>query len=69
MRLKRLSTMVVVLLGIGPVASADAQGVPPHPPGTVCFTKLFWCWAQPPGQAGSECGCPSSQGWVKGVRG
>ena len=28
------------------VAPAQAQ-VPPHLPGTVCFTPQFWCWTGP----------------------
>lgn len=53
------------------VLTADAQQgpPPPHTPGTVCYTKYFWCWAQPPGPPGSQCSCPSQYGWVSGVRG
>jgi hypothetical protein len=42
---------------------------PPHTPGTICFTKTFWCWADPPGPAGSPCRCPSSYGYVAGTLG
>jgi hypothetical protein len=48
--------------------SASAQ-VPPHAPGTICFTPQFWCWAQPPGPPGTACGCPTPSGWVPGIRG
>jgi hypothetical protein len=42
---------------------------PPHPPGTVCFTQYFWCWAQPPGQPGAQCFCPTPAGPVPGTLG
>ena len=45
--------------------SARAQ-VPPHVPGTICFTPTFWCWANPPGPPGNPCGCPSPYGYVAG---
>lgn len=51
------------------VAEARAQ-VPPHPPGTICFTfQGFWCWASPPGPPGFDCACPSPMGWVPGKLG
>jgi hypothetical protein len=40
--------------------------VPPHMPGTICFTPQFWCWASPPGPPGGACYCPSAFGWVQG---
>lgn len=49
-------------------ATAQAQ-IPPHPPGTICFTPFFWCWAQPPGPPNTPCGCPSPNGWVQGLLG
>jgi hypothetical protein len=45
--------------------AADAQ-VPPHYPGTICFTPRFWCWMAQPGPVGGPCACPSPQGWVPG---
>ena len=50
-------------------AKAQVPPIPPHPPGTICFTPRFWCWAQPPGAPNTACGCPSPQGWVQGIRG
>jgi hypothetical protein len=50
-------------------AAAAVQPVPPHPPGTVCFTPKFWCWAQPTGLPGTPCACPTPYGWVEGFRG
>lgn len=48
--------------------NVDAQ-VPPHAPGTICFTQAFWCWAQPPGPPGTPCTCPAPWGWAQGIRG
>jgi hypothetical protein len=67
MKLRCLFTTGLVLIGsIGQIPIAFAQ-VPPHPPGTICFTKQFWCWANPPGPAGNQCACPSPYGWIPGV--
>lgn len=52
---------VLILLSI----PASAQ-VPPHQPGTVCFTPNFWCWAPQPGPPGAQCACPTPGGWVFG---
>jgi len=43
--------------------------VPAHPPGTVCFTPGFWCWAQPPGPPGAQCSCQTPSGPVAGFLG
>jgi hypothetical protein len=51
------------------VPDAQAQQVPPHVPGTICFTQWFWCPAQPPGPPGTQCACPSPEGLVPGIRG
>lgn len=58
-----------LLFAIGFWGKADAQAVPPHPPGTICFTPALWCWAQPPGPSGTACTCPSPSGYLRGVRG
>src|SRR5690349_21034149 len=60
-----LGAIVLMLLW----ARVSLAQVPPHYPGTVCFTPEFWCWAQPPGPPGSPCICPSPMGYVGGVRG
>jgi hypothetical protein len=57
----------VVLVGL--LASASQASVPPHRPGTVCYTPTFWCWAKPPGPPGSQCTCPTARGLVRGSRG
>lgn len=63
---------LAILLTFGVVAaltrSALAQ-VPPHQPGTICFTPTFWCCANPPGPPGNPCGCPGPYGFVSGVLG
>ncbi len=46
-----------------------AAQVPPHVPGTICFTPNFWCWAQPPGPPGMPCTCQGPGGAVQGVLG
>lgn len=57
-----LSGLVVLLMA--PVSA----GVPAHPPGTVCATPQFWCWALYPGPPGTRCACPGPQGtWFNGV--
>jgi hypothetical protein len=43
--------------------------VPPHNPGTICFTPKFWCWANPSGIPNQPCSCPTPYGWVRGVLG
>lgn len=50
------------LLGT-PMALAQ---VPPHAPGTICFTPSFWCWASTKGNPGEPCTCPSPYGPVAG---
>jgi len=63
-----LLSLMLVVMHVMLWGQALAQ-VPPHAPGTICFTPYFWCWAQPPGPSGTSCGCPSNQGWVQGIRG
>lgn len=59
--------LLTVLLGIR--ADKVLAQVPPHAPGTICFTRQFWCWAQPPGPKGRVCYCPTPSGRVRGVLG
>jgi hypothetical protein len=58
-----LGLLLIVTCAVG-----DAQ-VPPHPPGTVCYTPQFWCWMQQPGYPGTACFCPSPYGLVRGTVG
>jgi hypothetical protein len=58
---------LVISLIVGIPGPATAQ-VPPHVPGTVCFTPQFWCWTTA-GPPGTQCACPSPYGWIAGYRG
>jgi len=69
MRTPPATTILVVLstwLLFGAQASA---GVPPHAPGSVCYTPFGFCSAQPAGAPGTPCACPGPRGPVGGVRG
>ncbi len=68
-RRRLVGLMVLVGMGLAVVASSVRAEVPSHVPGTLCFTKWFWCYAQPPGPPGTNCACPSPQGPIPGVRG
>lgn len=65
-RLLRAIVILVLILGWSGPAAAQ---VPPHVPGTICFTPQFWCWAPQPGSPGSACSCPTVYGWVSGMLG
>jgi hypothetical protein len=70
MKLRRLFMAGLVLTGsLCEIPVAFAQVPPPHAPGTICFTKQFWCWANPPGEPRKGCACPSPYGWIPGVLG
>jgi hypothetical protein len=62
-----VAAWIFALSALGP--SAAVAQVPPHAPGSICFTAEFWCWAQPPGPPGSPCSCPTPGGQVQGVLG
>jgi hypothetical protein len=64
MSMKYLPPFLISML-IMVVASfrADAQ-VPPHRPGTICFTAYTWCWLNPPKGTGEGCTCPKPGGGV-----
>lgn len=66
---RRLLLAVATAAVVAPMMGSAVAQVPPHRPGTICFTRYFWCWAQPPGPANTPCTCPSPQGLVRGVRG
>ena len=68
MNLRRI-LLVVALLTVAVLGLCRAllAQVPPHPPGTVCYTPQFWCYVQP-APAGSACACPTPYGWVSGIR-
>lgn len=66
----RIAIIAAGLLVWAVTAPAAFAQVPPHAPGTVCFTPQFWCWAQPPGPPGYPCGCPApGGGFLQGVLG
>ena len=70
----RLSTLGKWLAAGAAAAAAlsappAAAIVPGHPPGAVCYTPRFWCYAKPAGRPGSPCVCMTSTGPVGGVRG
>lgn len=58
--------LLLVALAVGFPASAQ---VPPHQPGTICFTPQFWCWMQFPIYPGQVCYCPTPYGPVQGISG
>lgn len=58
-------TLLIACTAFATFRQAFAQ-VPPHNPGTICFTPRFWCWANPPGPPGYPCSCPSPYGPVPG---
>jgi len=64
-----LIAAAAAILLIGLMAQASRAGVPPHTPGSICYTPRFWCWARPVGPRGSPCICPTPSGPVAGVRG
>jgi hypothetical protein len=63
-----LALAVWACVGTAAVALAQVQ-VPAHPPGTICFTPTFWCWAEPPAAPGTPCVCRTNRGPVAGSRG
>lgn len=67
-RLLLICWFAVSLLVAGLIGPSAAQ-VPPHTPGTICFTPNFWCWAPEPGPPGRDCACPTQSGWVGGKLG
>jgi hypothetical protein len=58
--------LLVTAAFLAPEAIAQ---VPKHPPGSICFTPKFWCWASPTGKAGNPCSCPTPYGPVRGTLG
>ncbi|MCT8158989.1 hypothetical protein [Pseudoruegeria sp. SHC-113] len=67
-RRRLLPVLAIALAAALAPAVARAQ-VPPHTPGTICFTATFWCWALYPGYPGTPCECPTYYGWVPGILG
>jgi len=68
MRQFKKITFCLVLLMVVLHLNVAWANVPPHPPGSICFTPYFWCWLPPPGiQPGFACYCYSPGGPVAGV--
>jgi hypothetical protein len=58
-----LMYLASILLLTSMSASAQMQ-VPPHQPGTICFTQYFWCWAPRVGPPGTPCACLAPNGML-----
>ena len=56
-----LALLQLLLLAMIIQRSAVAQ-VPPHQPGTICFTPGFWCWMPYPTYPGTFCVCGNTPG-------
>lgn len=63
MNLIKLS-LISSFIFISQIAVAE---VPPHTPGTVCFTENWWCWASYAGAPGSRCSCKTPTGEKSGL--
>ncbi len=59
----RLRLFVILLTLLSALSIPAAAQVPPHAPGSVCFTPYFWCWVSPPGPPGYSCWCIDSYGY------
>jgi hypothetical protein len=68
---RRVVIAIAALVSAACLPTAGLADVPPHQPGTVCYTPAFWCWARPPGAAGEQCTCANPNGGppVKGTLG
>lgn len=64
----RFTRVAIITALAASLSTAQAQ-VPPHQPGTICFTPRFWCWLLYPQYPGSPCACQSPYGLVAGVAG
>lgn len=60
---------LALFLSLALAPSIAATQVPPHQPGTICFTPYFWCPARPAGQPGAACVCSTPHGPVQGQLG
>jgi hypothetical protein len=53
----KILTFLLLSLAFSLLLPAARAQVPPHAPGTICFTATFWCWAVNPGLPGQSCYC------------
>jgi hypothetical protein len=68
MRILQATSRGALMLALSTCPLAWGQ-VPPHQPGTICFTPQFWCVAPVRGPVGAACACPRPNGWVRGKLG
>lgn len=66
MRLPTRALVALAALAAAAGPGAALAQVPPHTPGTICFTPDFWCWAPVPGIPGEPCECPGGMPGVFG---
>ena len=59
-------SILALTAAIGFANGAAWAQVPQHPPGSICFTPKFWCWATAGGAPGAPCTCSSPYGPVGG---
>jgi hypothetical protein len=59
----------VALAAAAMLPTAALAQVPPHQPGTICFTPQFWCWMPYPGVPGQPCYCMTQWRQIPGVLG
>jgi hypothetical protein len=64
---QRAIRFAIAAVLLSAIATAAIAQVPGHPPGSICATQNFWCWANVYGAVGSPCTCPTAQGLVPGV--
>ena len=63
-RIRRIFVAGLLVLSTADPALAE---IPAHPPGAICSTPDFWCWAAVYGQIGTQCTCPTANGFVYGI--
>lgn len=67
--LRRLARRCLWLLLPMLLSGSVIAQVPPHQPGTICFTPQFWCWMTYPMYPGQPCFCMTPYGPVQGITG
>lgn len=64
--MRTIKLLVAVAAVLSPV-SASAQMLPPHQPGTICYTQYGWCWMPGVFPLNARCFCNSPQGPIPGI--
>jgi hypothetical protein len=62
----RLAALLLALTAL-PAALGQGVPIPPHAPGSICYTPQGWCWAVYPGPSGARCACSANGMWYQGV--